>query len=67
MLDARGLSYGEFLVAMAVREIAQPTHSEVGDRLDMSKSLVSQSIQGAPAFGSGNPFWYFPSRSVGGA
>ncbi len=44
VLDARGLSYGEFLIAVAVREMEQPTHGEVGERLDMSKSLVSQRV-----------------------
>lgn len=51
VLDAKGVSYPEFLVAMAVREMAQPTHSEVGDLLDMSKSLVSQRITGLLAKG----------------
>ncbi|SCC95376.1 hypothetical protein THIX_90145 [Thiomonas sp. X19] len=44
VLDAKGISYAEFLVAMAVREKAQPTHREVGELLDMSKSLVSQRV-----------------------
>ena len=44
VLDARGVSYPEFLVAMAVRELNEPTHGEVGDFLDMSKSLVSQRV-----------------------
>ncbi len=51
VLDARGISYGEFLVAMAVREMAQPTHGEVGAMLDMSKSLVSQRVGGLLAKG----------------
>jgi DNA-binding MarR family transcriptional regulator len=51
VLDAKGVSYPEFLVAMAVREMAQPTHSEVGDLLDMSKSLVSQRVTGLLAKG----------------
>ncbi len=51
VLDARGVSYGEFLVAMAVREMAQPTHGEVGAMLDMSKSLVSQRVGGLLAKG----------------
>jgi DNA-binding MarR family transcriptional regulator len=46
VLNARGLSYGEFLVALAVREMGQPTHGEAGDMLDMSKSLVSQRVTG---------------------
>ena len=44
VLDPRGLSYAEFLVAMAVNEMAQPTQGEVGELLDMSKSLVSQRV-----------------------
>ena len=43
-LDARDVSYPEFLVAMAVRELPEPTHGEVGELLDMSKSLVSQRV-----------------------
>ncbi len=44
VLQAEGISYPEFLVAMAVRELPQPTHGEVGKLLDMSKSLVSQRV-----------------------
>lgn len=44
VLEAKGISYPEFLVAMAVRELPQPTHGEVGKLLDMSKSLVSQRV-----------------------
>jgi len=44
VLDARGVSYPEFLVAMAVREGSAPTQGEVCDLLDMSKSLVSQRV-----------------------
>jgi DNA-binding MarR family transcriptional regulator len=44
VLQAKGISYPEFLVAMAVRELPQPTHGEVGKLLDMSKSLVSQRV-----------------------
>ncbi len=51
VLDARGVSYPEFLVAMAVREMTRPTHGEVGDLLDMSKSLVSQRVAGLLAKG----------------
>jgi len=51
VLGARGLSYGEFLVALAVREMGQPTHGEAGDMLDMSKSLVSQRVTGLLAKG----------------
>lgn len=51
VLAGRGMSYGEFLVAMAVRELGQPTHGEAGDMLDMSKSLVSQRVAGLLAKG----------------
>ncbi len=51
MLDARGVSYPEFLVAMAVRELPEPTHGEVGELLDMSKSLVSQRVSALLAKG----------------
>jgi len=51
VLDAKGISYAEFLVAMAVREMAQPTHGEVCNLLDMSKSLVSQRVSGLLAKG----------------
>ena len=44
VLDPRGFTYAEFLVAMAVNEMAQPTQGEVGELLDMSKSLVSQRV-----------------------
>ena len=44
VLDAKGVSYAEFLIAMAVREMASPTHGEIGDLLDMSKLLVSQRV-----------------------
>lgn len=44
VLQAKGISYPEFLVAMAVRELPQPTYGEVGKLLDMSKSLVSQRV-----------------------
>ena len=46
VLDAVGLSYGEFILAMAVNEMERPTQAEVGDLLDMSKSLVSQRVGG---------------------
>jgi DNA-binding MarR family transcriptional regulator len=44
VLDANGFTYAEFLVAMAVNEVAEPTQGEVGELLDMSKSLVSQRV-----------------------
>jgi DNA-binding MarR family transcriptional regulator len=51
VLDPRGVSYPEFLVAMAVRELDEPTHAEVGELLDMSKSLVSQRVSALLAKG----------------
>ncbi len=51
VLDARGVSYPEFLVAMAVREMSEPTQGEVGDLIDMSKSLVSQRVAALMAKG----------------
>ena len=51
VLDARGVSYPEFLVAMAVREMSEPTQREVGDLLDMSKSLLSQRVSALMAKG----------------
>ncbi len=51
VLDARDVSYPEFLVAMAVRELPEPTHGEVGELLDMSKSLVSQRVSSLLAKG----------------
>ena len=44
VLDANGLTYAEFLVAMAVSEMGEPAQGEVGELLDMSKSLVSQRV-----------------------
>ena len=46
VLDAAGLSYGEFILAMAVNEMERPTQAEVGELLDTSKSLVSQRVGG---------------------
>ncbi len=51
VLDQRGVSYPEFLVAMAVREMSEPTHGEVGALIDMSKSLVSQRVAALMAKG----------------
>lgn len=51
VLDARGISYAEFLVAMAVREMGRPTQNEVCDLLDTSKSLVSQRVGALAAKG----------------
>ena len=51
VLDASGLSYAEFLLAMAVHELERPTQGEVGELLDMSKSLVSQRVGGLLAKG----------------
>lgn len=46
VLDENGLTYAEFLLAMAVNELERPTQAEVGELLDMSKSLVSQRVGG---------------------
>jgi DNA-binding MarR family transcriptional regulator len=46
VLNSVGLSYGEFVLAMAVNEMERPTQAEVGELLDMSKSLVSQRVGG---------------------
>ena len=51
VLDANGLTYAEFLLAMAVNELERPTQAEVGELLDMSKSLVSQRVGGLLAKG----------------
>ncbi len=51
VLEARGISYPEFLVAMAVRELTEPNHGDVGELLDMSKSLVSQRVASLVAKG----------------
>lgn len=51
VLDPRGVTYPEFLVAMMVREMSEPTQGEVCDRLDMSKSLVSQRVAALMAKG----------------
>ncbi len=44
VLEPLGLTYAEFLVAMSALEFDAPTQSEVGFRLEMSKSLVSQRV-----------------------
>jgi DNA-binding MarR family transcriptional regulator len=49
--DAVGLSYAGFVLAMAVNELDRPTQAEVGELLDMSKSLVSQRVGGLMAKG----------------
>ena len=51
VLDPVGLSYAEFVLAMAVNELERPTQAEVGELLDMSKSLVSQRVGGLLAKG----------------
>ena len=51
VLDENGLTYAEFLLAMAVNELERPTQAEVGELLDMSKSLVSQRVGGLLAKG----------------
>lgn len=44
VLEPRGVSYPEFLVMMAVRELGRPTQDEAARFLDLSKSLVSQRV-----------------------
>ena len=44
VLEPGGVSYAEFLVALAVLELDEPTQSEVGDWAEMSKSVVSQRV-----------------------
>ena len=51
VLEAAGLSYAEFVLAMAVNELERPSQAEVGELLDMSKSLVSQRVSGLMAKG----------------
>jgi DNA-binding MarR family transcriptional regulator len=40
-----GLTYAEFLVLMAVREIPQPRQQDVSEMIGASKSLVSQRVK----------------------
>ena len=51
VLDSIGLSYAEFVLAMAVNEMGRPSQAEVGALLGMSKSLVSQRVGGLLAKG----------------
>ena len=51
VLDSIGLSYAEFVLAMAVNEMGRPRQAAVGALLDMSKSLVSQRVGGLLAKG----------------
>ena len=44
ILAPAGITYPEFLVLMAARELPSPTQDDVGAFLDMSKSLVSQRV-----------------------
>jgi DNA-binding MarR family transcriptional regulator len=44
VLEPEGVSYAEFLVALAVQELGEPTQSEVCDWAEMSKSVVSQRV-----------------------
>jgi DNA-binding MarR family transcriptional regulator len=44
ILGPRRVTYPEFLLLMATRELAAPTQDEVAYFLDMSKSLVSQRV-----------------------
>ena len=43
-LAPAGITYPEFLVLMAARELPAPTQEQVGSFVDMSKSLVSQRV-----------------------
>ena len=44
ILDPEGITYPEFLVLMAARELPSSTQDGVAEYLDMSKSLVSQRV-----------------------
>ncbi len=44
ILGPAGITYPEFLLLMAARELPSPTQDDVGAFLDMSKSLVSQRV-----------------------
>jgi DNA-binding MarR family transcriptional regulator len=44
ILAPAGITYPEFLLLMAARELSAPTQEDVGAFLDMSKSLVSQRV-----------------------
>ena len=44
ILGPSGITYPEFLVLMAARELPAPTQEEVCAFVDMSKSLVSQRV-----------------------
>jgi DNA-binding MarR family transcriptional regulator len=44
ILAPAGITYPEFLVLMAARELSSPTQDDVVAFLDMSKSLVSQRV-----------------------
>jgi len=44
ILDPLGISYPEFLVMMAVRELDRPTQDAAGSHVDLSSSLVSQRV-----------------------
>jgi len=44
ILEPEGITYAEFLVLMATRELPSPSQEEVGAFIDMSKSLVSQRV-----------------------
>ena len=43
-LNAHGLTYTEFLVMVAVRELPDPSQSSVADAFDFSASAVSQKV-----------------------
>ncbi len=44
ILEREDVTYPEFLVLMAIREMGTPAQVDVGGLLDMSKSLVSQRV-----------------------
>ena len=44
VLDPAGITYPEFLVLMAARELPAPTQDAVAAFLDMSRSLISQRV-----------------------
>lgn len=44
VLDRHGVTYPEFLVALAIDELGRPSQNDVGKMLDLGKSLVSQRV-----------------------
>lgn len=45
LLEPFKVTFNEFLVLMAVREMSSPVHQDVARYLDISKSLVSQRVR----------------------